>query len=512
MVLEKVGRLEAVPMRHTFTKEERAVMPEEAAFADELAETLCAAEDAADDEVERVGKVEGVVDVGDTGEAAGDESDGGAAETEAVASRSRAAARARQPYGDPLYGTLPIARWAEALLALEPFARLSGVSLSDAPGALLLRRPFPSRRAHSVGVYALARQARPRDRALQAAALAHDLGHGPFSHLTEPLMIERLGMDHEQRGAALLRQTLAGLTGASARLLAWLDVDEVAALILGDGPDGRGKLLNGLLDYDNLDNVARFLQAAELGVPSYDPRTLARELRLAPPSTDAASGETLAPYVALPTDAAAQAQAWLADRRRVYRFLGESARNLAIRGMLRKAVDLATRAGLIGPGFFDATDAQALGLLRSGYAAGSAPLAEAVINDHLYVPAWEATAPESADAITELFARWDTRLAIEDRLATEAALLPHEVVLSFTVERGERALPPLIVAERGRAEPVVSEPLGSDQSVAASEPERRITLFVTRTVGRDYMRRARMAAERALGGLGAIPRVGSDLH
>ena len=501
------------------------MMPEEAAYADELAETLGAAEDEADDEVVRAGEAADAVDVetveaAEAVEAAGETldevdevdevDDVSAASTEAGESRSHAAARARHPYADPLYGALPVSRWAEALLALEPFARLSGVSLSDAPGALLLRRPFPSRRAHSVGVYALARLARPRDRTLQAAALAHDLGHGPFSHLTEPLMIERLGMDHEQRGAALLRQTLAGLSGASARLLAWLDADEVAALILGDGPDGRGKLLNGLLDYDNLDHVARFLQAAELGVPSYDPRTLARELRLVAP--DAASGGAPEPCVALSSDAAGQAQAWLADRRRVYRFLGESARNLAIRGMLRKAVDLAARAGLIGPGFFDATDAQALGLLRSGHGAGSAPLAEAVINDQLYVPAWEATVPESADAITRLFAQWDTRLAIEERVAGEAALLPHEVVLSYTVERGERALPPLIAAERGRAEPVVSAPVVSGQPIATSEPERRITLFVTRTVGRDYMRRARMAAERALGGLGAVPRIGSDLR
>jgi HD superfamily phosphohydrolase len=417
--------------------------------------------------------------------------------------------RAHRLRADTLYGALPISHWAQTLLDLEPFARLAAVSLSDAPGELLFRRPFPSRLTHSLGVYYLARQARPRDRALQAAALAHDLGHGPFSHLTEPLMIEQLGMDHEQRGVKLLRRTLAELRGPAARLLAWLDADEVAALILGAGPEGRGHLLNGLLDYDNLDNVARFLQAAELGVPSYDPRALARELRLV--TLDASDMPDATPTVALSADGEALALGWLADRGRVYRFLGEGERNLAMRGMLRKAVDLAAQARQIGPRFFDATDAHALWLLRSAGAAGANALVADVTQDRLYLPAWEATAPEEADALSDLFAHWRSRLAIEERVATEAALPPHAVVLSLTVARGQRALPPILPIERGRAE--AAHPVASIASPPIeAPPDRAIRLFVARAVGRDYVRRARMAAERALGELGAIPRAWADFH
>ena len=144
---------------------------------------------------------------------------------------------------------------------------------------MLFQHPFPSRLDHARGVYALARAARPRDRALHVAALAHDLGHGPFSHLTEPLMIERLAVDHEQRSTMLLDQVRASLTPAAVRQMTWLDWDEVAALMLGQTSDGRGALLNGLMDYDNLDNVARFLLASGLGSPRYDPRQLARALR-----------------------------------------------------------------------------------------------------------------------------------------------------------------------------------------------------------------------------------------
>ncbi len=416
--------------------------------------------------------------------------------------------RAHRIIPDALYGALPISRWAQALLELAPFERLAGVSLSDVPGELLFHAPFPSRLTHSLGVYYLARQARPRDRALHAAALAHDLGHGPFSHLTEPLMIERLGIGHEQRGALLLRQALAQTSGVSARLLAWLDPDEVTALMLGESADGRGKLLNGLMDYDNLDNVARFLQAAGLGDPGYDPRTLARELRLvvsdAPPGADQPPAAPREPFVALAPGAATQAQAWLADRRRVYRFLAESPRNHPIHGMLRKAVDLAAQAGMLGAGFFDATDAQALQLLRAGVSPGAALLADAVTHDALYARIWEANAPEQNGALAALFAQGQARLEIEERVATEAGLLPHEVVLSYTVARGERALPPILTTPRGRAEPAPSLPAASAPALAI--PARSITLLITPTAGRDYVRRARMAAERALGALGATPR------
>lgn len=181
---------------------------------------------------------------------------------------------------DPLYSTVHISAWAAALLTTPPFQRLAGVSLSDVPGQLLFGHPFPSRLDHAIGVYHLARLARPRDRMLQAAALAHDLGHGPFSHLTEPLMRERLGIDHEQRSVRLLDDVRTALAPSVLRRhLAWLDWDEVARLILGLGADGRGALLNGTLDYDNCDNIARFLICSGLGTLAYDPLTLARSLR-----------------------------------------------------------------------------------------------------------------------------------------------------------------------------------------------------------------------------------------
>ena len=205
-----------------------------------------------------------------------------------------------------MYGSMHVAGWAAALLETAPFQRLAGVSLSDVPGPLLFGRPFPSRLDHAIGVYHLTRLARPRDRALQASALAHDLGHGPFSHLTEPLMLERLGIDHEQRSARLVFDVRDALAPWIQRYLDWLDWDEVAALVQGQGADGRGALLNGLLDYDNIDNIARFLAASGLGSPGYDPVTLARGLTL---SAANSSDDEMTPVMKLAASVADEARA-----------------------------------------------------------------------------------------------------------------------------------------------------------------------------------------------------------
>lgn len=400
--------------------------------------------------------------------------------------RRRSGLRPRT-FPDMLYGEVRLSGWIAPLLDTPPFRRLSGVSLSDVPGELLFQHPFPSRLDHSRGVYALARAARPRDRALHVAALAHDLGHGPLSHLTEPLMIERLGVDHEQRSTLLLESVRASLTPATLRQLTWLDWDEVAALMLGQTSDGRGALLNGLMDYDNLDNVARFLLAGGLGRPGYDPRQLARALRPWAPLESAG--------VALLPEGAEGAQAWLADRATVYTWLHQGHRNLASHAMLRKAVDLAAQANELPMYFFDMTNSVALSFLSRSEYTGQATLVDQVMGDSLYTCVWEAEIPHGQAAIMDLFARWRDRLTLENALAAEAGLAPHEVVADVLASSAYRKLPPLLAAN--------GETRAQEQP--PDEAPSIFHLFVAPSAGRDYQRRLRMAAERRLGAIGAMP-------
>lgn len=415
--------------------------------------------------------------------------------------------RAARPIrrADALYGTTHVAGWAAALLSTPPFQRLAGVSLSDVPGEMLFGHSFPSRLDHTLGVYHLTRLARPRDRALQVAALAHDLGHGPFSHLTEPLMIERLGEDHEARSARLLDEVREALPPTLARQVAWLDWGEVAHLLRGDGSDGRGALLNGLLDYDNMDNVARFLLASDLGTPGYDPIALARGLRLlAPEAANEHDGTSVArERVYVQASAEAEARAWQADRAHVYRFLHEGHRNLAAHAMLRKAVDLAAATNILPPTFFDMTDGQALHLLEQGLDRGLVALVERVRRGAslLHRCVWEGETAALAREIPALLAGWRERLALEARLAAEAGLAPHEVIVDTIVSKAERRLPPFAPTQRSIAQ--------AQTTAQTTEPApRMIHLFVAAGTAPDYMRRLRMAAERCFIPLGVAPREG----
>jgi hypothetical protein len=407
---------------------------------------------------------------------------------------------------DPLYGIVRVAGWAAALLATPPFQRLAGVSLSDVPGDLLFGRPFPSRLDHTLGVYHLARLSRPRDRLLQAAALAHDLGHGPLSHLTEPLMRERLGENHEERSARLLADVKAAIPASVARQLAWLDWDEVARLVVGGGDDGRGVLLNGRLDYDNADNVARFLLASGLGTPAYDPRALAHALRPLPADVPEAGawGEAMPRERAyLQATAEEEAHGWQADRARVYGYLHAGHHNLAAHAMLRKAVDLAAATNILPPDFFDYTDAEAIHLLGQALDRGLVALIRRVAagGAQLHRCIWEAETPPDAPALPALLAGWRERLALEAQLAAEAGLARHDVIVEALVSSAERPLPPMAPPNR---------PVALAWSAASPPAPRVLHLFVSRTAERDYVRRLRLAAERRFVPLGATPRAPQD--
>lgn len=405
---------------------------------------------------------------------------------------------------DPLYGSVRVAGWAAALLATPPFARLGGISLSDVPGEVLFGQPFPSRLDHTRGVYHLARLARPRDRTLQAAALAHDLGHGPFSHLSEPLMREWLGCDHEERAARQLLAVRAALSPTVMRRLAWLDWDEVASLVLGAGPDGRGALLSGRLDYDNADNVARFLSSAGMGEPGYIPEALARGLRVltAEAAADASEQDTVPARatrepVYLLAPAEADARAWQAARARLYGYLHGDHRNLAPHAMLRKSIDLALAERSLSGAFLDMTDAEALASLAGHRRKATALLAQHVLAglQQWHSCLWEAEVPTAAVAARNALAEWRTRLVLEEELAGEAGLAPHDVILEALVSRAGRALPPVATAGRPLVLTWLPSPLPAP---------RLLHLFVAAGTPRDYCRRLRAAAERRLGALGVV--------
>ena len=149
-----------------------------------------------------------------------------------------------------------------------------------------VRLVFPSanhtRLEHSLGVYHLADTALSHldvdaDRAahVRAAALLHDVGHGPYGHQTETLIQRRTGLDHDE-----VAWLLTDGDRPVCRVLErhGLDPARVAAYVAGEGT--LGQLVSGELDVDRMDYLVR--DAHHTGVPygSIDHERLVRQLHV----------------------------------------------------------------------------------------------------------------------------------------------------------------------------------------------------------------------------------------
>ncbi|QLG62749.1 HD domain-containing protein [Halorarum salinum] len=167
---------------------------------------------------------------------------------------------------------------AADLLDTDAFQRLRHIKQLST-----VRLVYPSashtRFEHSLGVYHLASRSLEylgvegdRARHVRAAALLHDVGHGPYGHQTEEVIERHTGRHHDEVGDLLERTDAAGVLADHG-----LDPDRVAALVRGEGE--LGQLVSGELDVDRMDYLVR--DAHHTGVPygTIDHERLVRELR-----------------------------------------------------------------------------------------------------------------------------------------------------------------------------------------------------------------------------------------
>ena len=178
---------------------------------------------------------------------------------------------------DSVHDHIEIIGVAEALLDTPTVQRLRHISQL---GTVQLVYPSANhtRFEHSLGVYHLADRAlaelgiegRAAER-IRAAALLHDVGHGPFSHNIEALIHRKTGNYHDD-----VDELLA--SGDVGEILREHDLDpaHIAGLVAGEGQFGQ--LVSGELDVDRMDYLVR--DAHHTGVPygTIDAERLLREL------------------------------------------------------------------------------------------------------------------------------------------------------------------------------------------------------------------------------------------
>lgn len=178
----------------------------------------------------------------------------------------------RKSIFDPVHGQIAFTGPALALIGTSEFQRLWGIRQTGF-AHLVFPGANHTRLEHSLGTYWIAQQMIERlevpaaSRALvEAGALLHDLGHGPFSHTVEPSMREVLGHGHERRSRDLIEGREEGHEGGEVpRILERAGVRPRDVADLVDPPPGSGNrgagllrsILHGPIDADRLDYLER---------------------------------------------------------------------------------------------------------------------------------------------------------------------------------------------------------------------------------------------------------------
>lgn len=177
---------------------------------------------------------------------------------------------------DPVHGYIEVGDFARALLDAPALQRLRyvrqlGFSFLVYPGA------NHTRFEHSLGTMHLAEVASRRfqlaedeHRLVVASALLHDIGHGPFSHASEPLMEKYLGRTHDDLGPAI-----GGMIGD---LLAQQGIDPAELCNVVNGTHRLSSIIHGDFDVDRMDYLLR--DAYYTGAPygTVDAQRLIRHL------------------------------------------------------------------------------------------------------------------------------------------------------------------------------------------------------------------------------------------
>lgn len=190
---------------------------------------------------------------------------------------------------DAIHGVIELTPIMEELIEIPEFQRLRGIKQLGITN-LVFPGANHTRFEHSLGVGHLARKIcnnlnleRDEENLIVAAALLHDIGHGPYSHTLEKILIEKKGYGHTEISKQMITgnikqdsETIRDKPRISDILKKYnLESEKVAELVTGDserdefvlffkekqsfynGPAYRTQIVHSAIDADRMDYLLR---------------------------------------------------------------------------------------------------------------------------------------------------------------------------------------------------------------------------------------------------------------
>lgn len=334
-----------------------------------------------------------------------------------------------------LYGQIKhndqMGAFAWQLYQSKALSRLRDVSLSSVPARFTPDSMAASRFEHSVGVGYLARQLagehkelRGEEPYLLAAALLHDIGSPPFSHISELFFWDQTGRTHERETAKLLQ--------SGSEIESILKKEGIAASrvvdIINGGDDYLSPLISGSIDLDNIDNSLHLLLSLGYNNQApYRPQDLIKAFIIENKE------------IFLDSKYLQDILGWQEGRRLLYDALHQEP-NLSAASMLYRALEYAYAGDYLERTFFRLGESEALYFLLHECSGKSEKLLKRLLRWKHYHLLYQKVTEKEDPRLASLYSDWRGKKMFADRLAKELGIPGEELAVYVGRDRGEKAI------------------------------------------------------------------------
>ncbi len=274
------------------------------------------------------------------------------------------------------------------------------------------------------------------------AALLHDVGSPPFSHLTEDFQHELTGMNHEEFvKEALKEEKLKQLIKKNKG-----ELSLIIKMIQGE-LSPWGDLINGSIDLDNLDNSLRWgLGAGVFKTKFYEPEEIVNAFMLQ-------KGKLV-----LNISYQSNILKWELARRLVYDLVYSDV-NLGPGSMVSRALYFAFINKEITQDFFYLTDSQAFFLLENRFNPACQKLAQAARFWHFYLLAGKKETEKPSKKLKNICLNWKQKFQLADKIALNLKIAKEDVCLYAGKDKGFKRIHLPFVGDEQRKQHLPLVPL-----------------------------------------------------